>query len=595
VKHLSPQFIRWAALAIVATHTALLAWSAYRQSPTRNEVAHLVAGISDWQFGRFDVYRVNPPLSRLVAAIPVLLSHPKTNWERFVARPGARPELALGKDFIAANRERSLWLYTIARWACIPFSWLGAWICFLWARQLNGEAASLLALTLWCFCPNIIANAQLVTPDAAATAFGLAASYCFWRWLKTPTFSSAFFTGVALGLAQLTKFTWLLLFILWPMLWIVSRSTASHFRTNPRRLLFEAGQLGVAVLLSCYVINLGYGFDGAFQRLRDFRFVSDALAEPETADGDALRQSGTNRFTKSWFGAIPVPFPRHFVLGFDLQKRDLEHFPQQSYLRGRFQQSGWWYFYLYALAIKVPLGFWLLLVVALLATRFIPSPKERPNWRDRLVLLAPGVAVLTLVSTQTHFTIHSRYVLPALPYAFIWMSRLATVFCSGPTIVRTIAAAGLTWGIASSLWIYPHSLSYFNEMIGGPNNGHSHLLDSNIDWGQDLVFLRDWVDRHSDARPLHIAYVGSFDPADVGVSDDASMPAKPDIGSMIRKEGLEDAWYAISVDYLHGNAPLSPVGHNKWDLLSPAAASHFLMMRPTERVGYSIYIFHVRR
>jgi hypothetical protein len=63
----------------------------------------------------------------------------------------------------------------------------------------------------------------------------------------------------------------------------------------------------------------------------------------------------------------------------------------------------------------------------------------------------------------------------------------------------------LLWSIASSLGVYPHSLSYFNELVGGPANGHAHLLDSNIDWGQDLLLLKEWLDAHPEASPLGLA------------------------------------------------------------------------------------------
>ncbi len=338
----------------VCVQTSLLAWGAWRQSPTCNEVAHLAAGVSYWQFGRFDVYRVNPPLTRLVAAAPCLLTGCATNWASFYDAPGARPEWEIGKDFIAANRERSLWLYTIARWACLPFSWLGAWVCFRWARELYGDTAGLLALALWCFEPNILAHGQLVTPDAGATALGLAASYCFWRWLKTPTWPRTVLTGGVLGLAELTKFTWLILFVLWPILWLAwrltlrcgplgrTRGTGRQTRgvclgatpSDPpaaRRAatpwLREAAQVMLILFLALYVINLGYGFEGSFQPLRKFQFVSEALAETDVVEGQPVAQPGTNRFAKSRLGDLRIPLPSNFVLGLDVQKRTSSTFP----------------------------------------------------------------------------------------------------------------------------------------------------------------------------------------------------------------------------------------------------------------------------
>src|SRR5947208_3636865 len=85
-----------ATCALLGIHAAMLAWMAYRYSPTIDEPAHLVAGISHWKFGRFDLYRVNPPLVRLVASLPMLLVDPKTNWSGFTEAPYARPEFPLG-------------------------------------------------------------------------------------------------------------------------------------------------------------------------------------------------------------------------------------------------------------------------------------------------------------------------------------------------------------------------------------------------------------------------------------------------------------------------------------------------------------------
>jgi len=179
-------------LGVLAVHVALLAWGAARHSPTWDEPAHLVAGISHWQIGSFALYRVNPPLIRSVAALPVLVAGPRTDWSGYSGAPGARSEFVIHRDFIALNAQSLCWYHTLARWACIPFSLLGAWICRWWARDLYGPAAGDLAMVLWCFCPNVLANAQLITPDAGATALGAAAAYCFWRWLRAPSWSGAY-------------------------------------------------------------------------------------------------------------------------------------------------------------------------------------------------------------------------------------------------------------------------------------------------------------------------------------------------------------------------------------------------------------------
>ena len=106
---------RRAVIVLLFIHSVLLTYSAYVHSPTLNEPGHLVAGLSHWKFGRFEVYRVNPPLVKLIAALPVALIGYKEDWSGFYEGPGARPEAKMGQDFVAANAERSFFLFTIAR------------------------------------------------------------------------------------------------------------------------------------------------------------------------------------------------------------------------------------------------------------------------------------------------------------------------------------------------------------------------------------------------------------------------------------------------------------------------------------------------
>ena len=209
---------------MLLVHAVLVAWIAFRTSPTLDELGHLPAGLYSWRFGRFDVYRVNPPLVRTWAALPVVLSGPELRWSNYRDGPGARPEWNLGREFIAANDRgdrRWLWYFIIARWTCIPLSVIGGFVCWRWAGELYGPAAGLLALTLWCFCPKVLAWAATIGPDAGAAAMGVAAAYLYWRWLREPTWARAVAAGAGLGLALLTKTTWIVLFAVWPLLWVV--------------------------------------------------------------------------------------------------------------------------------------------------------------------------------------------------------------------------------------------------------------------------------------------------------------------------------------------------------------------------------------
>ncbi|MCR4412686.1 MAG: glycosyltransferase, partial [Thermoguttaceae bacterium] len=335
---------------LLAIHAALLGYGGCHDSMTWDEIGHLPAGISHWQRGEFSLYRVNPPLVRMVATIPVVLAGAKTYWGPRPTGIGVRPEFhPVGTEFLKLNGARSFRLLTLARWTCIPFSLLGAYVCFRWASELHGGAAGLVAATLWCFCPNVLAHGRLITPDVGAAALGLAAAYVYWRWLKSPSWSSAVVAGILLGLAELAKTTWIILFALWPLLWLAWNARRPVRLGGGGRLL-EAAQLAAILAAGLVSINAGYGFEGSFRRLGEFRFCSRALAN---GGPDWRGNVYGNRFAGTWLAAMPVPLPENYLLGLDAQQWDFDR-RQWSYLRGQWRLGGWWYYYLYALSVKVP-------------------------------------------------------------------------------------------------------------------------------------------------------------------------------------------------------------------------------------------------
>jgi 4-amino-4-deoxy-L-arabinose transferase-like glycosyltransferase len=577
--------VRLAVVPFLAVHAALLAVPALHDSPTFDETAHLPAGVSHWQYGTFDLFRVNPPLVRMVAALPALAVGTTTDWRSFDDAPGTRPEFQIGRDFLYANGERSFWLFFLSRCACIPFSLLGAYLCYRWAKDLYGPRAGLLALALWCFSPNILAHGHVMTPDVGGTAAGVAAAYLFWRWLKSPDWFRAVCAGVVLGVAELTKATWIILFPMWPLVWVTWRLTDAS--AAGREWREQATQLVVVLLLAVYVINAGYAFEGTFTRLGDYQFVSRRLR------GDAALVG--NRFAASWIGNLPVPLPKNYVSGIDVQKHSLDR-PKDSFLRGEIRYHGWWYYYLYGLAVKVPLGTWALILLAI-ALSIRHASQFCVRWRDELMLLAPLVVVLVFVSSQSGFSRHLRYVLPIAPYAFIWMSKVARTLELRHWCAVCIGGAALVWSVASSLSVYPHSISYFNELAGGPRGGHNHLLHSNIDWGQDLLYLKAWYDEHPEARPFNLAYYGYTDPRIAGI--EFTLPPQQPVGDGQPAVAAgttyvpQPGWYAISVQALRGMPCIVVDKTGKLKTLPQRCYTYFQRFEPIATAGYSIYIYHI--
>jgi hypothetical protein len=530
---------------------------------------------------------------RTVAAVGISLANPKTDWTRYISTPAVRSELPVGLDFLKANGPRSFWLYTCGRWLCIAFSLLGGCLCFRWASRLYGAAAGLTAGALWCFSPYVLGHASLITPDAHAAAIGLAAGYTFWCWLREPCWDRAILAGLVLGLAELTKFTLLVFYPLWLVIWVV-------YRLPERRQMYalrscrEIGQLSAIMLLSVFIINVGYGFEGSFQRIGDYWFQSRAMTGTDSLASAPVGNG--NRFTGTWLAALPMPLPKNYLQGIDAQKLDFER-GFDSYLCGEWKMDGWWYYYLYALAIKIPLGTWAMFSLAVGASLFARGYSD--SWRDEMVLLLPAAAILVLVSSQTGFSIHSRYVLPMLPFVFVWMSKVGRCIQFRHWKLAAVAGAALCWSVGSSLWYYPHSLSYFNELVGGPKNGHAHLLESNIAWGQDLFYLKKWLDGHPEAAPLHLASFGWVNPRLAGIEftlpplgPDLSRPATETRGEFL---GPHPGWYAIDVNHLHGID--GAVVDERGELRNPAGKdlnySYFQHFQPVATAGYSIYIYHI--
>ncbi len=569
---------------LVVVHTALLVWASWVNSPTIDEIEWLPSGVVHWTTGRMDAATVrNPPHVGLVAAFPLLFVDFDTT--AFESQGLVRDLL---NEFFLKNGTRTFWLFTLARWACIPFSVVGLVFSFIWARDLYGARAGLLAATLWCFCPNILAHGHLVSHDVPAASFGLVAGYYFWRWLRNSTLGNTVVAGVSLGVALWTKMTLLVYLLIWPVAWWVWRRCQVEGLVTHRQRFVDIAKMAVILFLAVDVLNLGYAFQGTFDRLGSFQFRSHALG------GTVSRPA--NRFRGTMLEQVPVPLPRAYVQGIDLQRVGLEGgWPvQHSYLRGQWSEQGWWYYYLYALAIKVPLGTWCLAILTL-GYRFVKqNPTEGSRTRDELFLLAPAVVILLIASSST-VTDHLRYILPCFPLAFIWISKIATAsFSANPWFVR-LATLATAWTIGSCLWIGPHYLSYFNEVVGGPADAHFHLVSSNLEYGQDLLHLKQWYDKHPEARPLGITYnfIWPVDPQVAGIDYFVAPSGPPPDHSIAAGSDAEDwgprpGWYAANVNAIRSDA--WPARRTYPEL---SYYGYFLNFQPVDRVGYSILIYHL--
>jgi hypothetical protein len=443
-----------------------------------------------------------------------------------------------------------------------------------------------------------------------------------------------------LGGAELAKTTLIVFYPLWPFMWFVYR-WPDRSAMALRDWLREAGMLALRMLIGLYVLNLGYGFEGSFKPLKEYHFVSDLFTGNETkargaeTDNPTLSvsppqgrpgASSRNRFAGTWLGDLVVPLPKQYVRGVDIQQRDFGAWVLAARLsvsfRRLFRDSA-------ALSsCEKPNG--------RAATAIEPQPRR--SFGDEFILLFPGFVIFVVVSSKYGFSEHMRYVLPAFPFAFIAISQAARSMRSpsedtlpslnGPTLAghtqapmgpgrkqslweqrmstasSAIFAVLSCWVWASSIWVYPHSLAYFNESVGGPQNGPGHLLGSNIDWGQDLRYLmatkeaRRRPDKESERWQL--AYFGGFNPGAVGLAASGAVRMNSQLQSLV---GQGDAarqssdvnpaseFAAVSVNLVYGSEGPARDGTGSLYQLDDATCDALRRAVPVGRAGYSINLY----
>lgn len=576
---------------LMALHAGLALHAAWRTSPTIDEFSHVPAGISYWQTGRFGLYHHNPPLAKLLAALPVLAARPVVDYSGSYAQAQAAGEppghVAFAEEFMRANTARYFDLFRLARIPIVLLSLLGMAILYRWGRELFGEWGGLLAAAIWAFEPNLIAHAGVATTDMAATVLILAAVETFRRFLAAATLRGALVSGVVLGLALLTKFTALFLLPLFALFALLRRPRGRSWVLVPC----------VALL----VLNAGYLFEGTGRPLGSFPFLSTALTRPRTGGVPPHREARfyqmlfaqrQNRFEGTFFGRLPSPVPAEYLLGLDEQSFEaspgLAGGGYAVSLRGEVRRGGWWWYDLYTLLVKTPLALWVLGLLATVAA--ISAPTARRGLREEAFWIAPAALLIALMSAMTGLDLGVRYLLPAFPFLFLGIARLATA-------PRPVAPAILLGALAvSTLRVHPHELSYFNEMAGGPSRGGRHLLDSNLDWGQDLLELKRLLDRRGITGEIGLAYFGAVDPALAGIRwfvpprDPRTVPP----GRAVASDGaLRPGLYAISVNFLYGlpHRVRGPDGSSI--AVDEGAFSYFRHVAPIDRAGYSIELFEV--
>ena len=561
-------------IALLAVLVLQIAFSVRRESLSWDEGDHIFAGYMSWKHADFGLNPEHPPLVKMVAAIPLLpmgLQEPTPQNRYF------KTEAYLsGRDFIFAGD--ALKITFRARMAAMIFTVLLALFVFLTAREMFGPGAGFIALALVAFEPNLLAHGAMVATDAGLACFIVATIYAFYRYVKAPSIWRIALVGIAAGLAAATKHSAILLL---PMLVALALTELLRRRSDsnpaasakPETTGKRALRLGaalVAALAVAFVILWGiYGFRYA-ARANGLQ-INPPLAE--TVHGlKPLEACGILALAR-WH-----VLPESYLYGL-ADVRGMANF-MPSYIFGKVYAHGVWFYFPVAFVIKSTLAMLALLLLAIVA---IATRKLRGR-REILFLTIPPLIYL-LVSMGSHLNIGARHILQLFIFAEILGAGGAWAFIRTDRRWVYPIAALLLFHVVSSARAFPTSyMAYANELWGGPSATYKYLTDSNTDWGQQLIGVKNYLDQRG-IKNCWFAYTvySAIRPSDYGI------PCRP-------LPTADTDWFGAQIDVppvIDGPVLISHLSLTGYEfgsnILNPSR--DFQKLRPTAVIEHGVFVY----
>ncbi|HEX9164255.1 MAG TPA: phospholipid carrier-dependent glycosyltransferase [Thermoanaerobaculia bacterium] len=454
---------------IILVVVALSIASVWLDSATSDEPSYIAAGTIKLMSGRLDYFRDEPPLWISVSAAPLAIAGYRLPpiWN------ANSDHWSIGKRFLwrsGFDGHRMLFLArlpTIALFAAL----IVAMYAFV-LHETKSVACALIAAVLTGFCPSLMAHGRLATVDLALSFFTFVAAALFLLMIESGSAAAAIGCGVASAAAIMSKTSGN---ILGPY-FLILLIAALAMRADRRRLV---AMFAVAVLSAIAFAELFILAEArSFNVLLPFREYVENI-----------------RAISGWYTHGHV-------------------LPQ--FLLGRFSTSGFYAYYEIAFLLKTTVAALALIFAALLRVlaRFRFSvPGARFAWFALL-----GFPVLFLIiAAFGHLTLGIRYVLPIYPFLYAataigFQPRTGDRAGRTPSAAGTLLAAVLVWHAAENLMAFPNYISYFNEFISSPRRADEYLIDSNLDWGQDLRRLDAWC-RDNHVAQITVHYFGGADVA----------------------------------------------------------------------------------
>jgi 4-amino-4-deoxy-L-arabinose transferase-like glycosyltransferase len=491
----------------------LAATSIAYKTDTADEPKHIVRGYAFLITGDARLSSDDPPLVNAISALPLLLiddswgvalTDENESW-RTADMPGVRARL---RPYIS-----DLQSLTLARLPIIGLGLLLGALLYRWVAEATNATTATAALFLYTLCPNILAHAGLSTTDLGMALGTLLTVYTVWRYARKPTWPRLLLVALGFGLAVMVKHSALLLPGILPLVAALIAWLDTSRENRLQRTLKVVPLVAFAVVIGWLIaLVLFYGTGTAV--VRDLEPSYDRWVETITATRKLLGGSGP---LADWgdetLNTRPLPAPR-YIYGILINVILNNARGNRTYLHGQVGMYGWPEYFPIAIGIKTPLPILILLASTLVClTRKFVNPGGQLDARRPLKnelsgnaspLPSSALATWTVVplaflgaamSSQIHLGL--RHVLMIYPFLFAIAGWGATTFLQlRKTWGTAILAALAAWYLAANAFIYPHYLEYFNELIGGPSNGYKWLVDSNLDWGQDRGYVKQYKEAH---------------------------------------------------------------------------------------------------
>ncbi|HEY8602656.1 MAG TPA: glycosyltransferase family 39 protein [Thermomicrobiales bacterium] len=553
------------ALALLGLMGVTMLTTIARKGLTNDEVVHIPAGYIALTTGDFRPNNEQPPLPKLLAAVPLLplrltVPPPATApWDDPSARSTARA-LAFWDANAAQFAAISFW----ARVPAIGLTLALGWLIFAYGRGLLGARAGLLALALYALEPTILAHGRVVHTDLpAAFGFflGVIATH---HYLRAPSLLRAATLGAVTGVALLTKFS-LLVFAPVPLLALLVVAVRGRSAQGWRAFAGHAALVGLVALL---VVNVAYGV--AWQPLGADDRAWIAGTPPSLPRAVLLGPS-----------PVTILLPTDFLYGLYYQYlHDRQGHPAS--LLGEVSTEGWWFYFPVAFALKATLPFLALSLGGILWGLWRIGRRDR-----RFVALLLPLALFVALALNSRINIGIRHFLPAYPFLCLLGAALLDRACElQPArwlgrlrwLPRVGVAALLGWTALTAAFSYPNYLPYMNAFAAG-RPGWQLLGDSNLEWGDDVPALAAYLRAHGETEVTAAVSAGWATLPRYGI-------AYHPLFAYPTEEEVPTRYVAIGASFLAGAT------------VPPAVRDHFLTVyrdrTPEATFGGTIFLYRAR-